>query len=136
MKTKFVFLLILSIGFLTTANAQFVNQQPISEIDADYVRLWSDSGPLLSSKVTVRIDWGQGGRTPQITDDRRRVLSFNGMMEVLNMMSKDGFELVEIMTTSGVETEVYYMRRRVSRWIERGANSSDAVEYNPDIHSR
>ena len=134
MKTKLFFLLVLSFGFFSTVNAQYVNQEPINEIEADYIRIWSDSGPLLSSKITVRIDWGQGGRTPQITDDRRRALSFNGMMEVLNMMSKEGFELIEIVRDSKDETEIFYLKRRESTWS--GVNRDNTVEYDPETHSR
>src|SRR5690554_2504282 len=112
MKLKLFFLLAMSIGFFSIANAQFVNETPIGEIDADYIRIWSDSGPLLSSKITVRVDWGQGGRTPQISDNRRRIVSFNGMMEVINMLSKQGFELFEIVRDSKDESEIFYLKRK------------------------
>lgn len=112
MKLKLFFVALLSVGFFSFANAQYVNETPISEIDADYIRIWSDSGPLLSSKITVRIDWGQGGRTPQITDNRRRIVSFNGMMDVINMLSKEGFELFEIVRDSKDESEIFYLKRK------------------------
>ena len=112
MKLKLFFLLAMSIGFFSIANAQFVNETPINEIDADFIRIWSDSGPLLSSKITVRVDWGQGGRTPQITDNRRRVVSFNGMMDAINMLSREGFELFEIVRDSKDESEIFYLKRK------------------------
>lgn len=115
MKLKLFLLTILSFGFFSFAQAQFVNETPINEIDADYIRIWSDSGPLLSSKITVRVDWGQGGRTPQITDDRRRIVSFNGMMDVINMLSKEGFELIQIVRDSKDETEIFYLKRKDSQ---------------------
>ena len=111
-KLKLFLLAILSIGCFSFAQAQFVNETPIGEIDADYIRVWSDSGPLLSSKITVRVDWGQGGRTPQITDNRRRIVSFNGMMDVINMLSKEGFELIQIVRDSKDETEIFYLKRK------------------------
>ncbi|MDD3967777.1 MAG: hypothetical protein PHT18_03190, partial [Proteiniphilum sp.] len=86
MKTRFFLMWLFVAGSISMTRAQYVNEIPIGSLDADYIRIWSDSGPLLSSKVTVRVDWGQGGRTPQITDDRRRVVSFNGMIAVLNML--------------------------------------------------
>ena len=112
MKLKLFLLTILSVGCFSLAQAQFVNETPIGEIDADYIRVWSDSGPLLSSKITVRVDWGQGGRTPQITDNRRRIVSFNGMMDVINMLSKEGFELIQIVRDSKDETEIFYLKRK------------------------
>ena len=112
MKIRLISFLILSIGFFSAVNAQYANEIPISEIDADYIKVWSDSGPLFSSKITVRIDWGQGGRTPQITDERRRAVSFNGMMAALNVLSKEGFELVEIVRDSNDENEFFYLKRK------------------------
>ncbi|MDD2243232.1 MAG: hypothetical protein VB024_09555 [Dysgonamonadaceae bacterium] len=114
MKTKLFLILALFIGSCSIANAQFVNEVPLSQLDADYVRIWADNGPVLSSKVTVRIDYGQSGRIPQITDERRRALSFNGMMAVLNMMSKQGFELIEVVRDSKDEMEMFYLKRKDS----------------------
>ncbi len=112
MKIKLLLPALFLLGSISLANAQFVNEKPISELDADYLRIWSDSGPLLSSKITVRVDYGQEGRIPQITDNRRRVVSFNSMITVLNMFSKEGFELVEVVRDSKDETEVFYLKRK------------------------
>ena len=54
----------------------------------------------------------QGGRTPQFTDNRRRIVSFNGMMDVINMLSKEGFELIQIVRDSKDETEIFYLKRK------------------------
>lgn len=112
MKIKFLLPILFLLGSISLANAQYVNEKVISELDADYIRIWSDSGPLLSSKITVRVDYGQGGRIPQITDNRRRVVSFNGMIAVLNMFSKEGFELIEVVRDSKDETEIFYLKRK------------------------
>ncbi|MDD3076841.1 MAG: hypothetical protein PHE44_09875, partial [Proteiniphilum sp.] len=90
----------------------------------------------LSPKITVRVDWGQGGRTPQITDDRRRPISFNGMIAVLNMLSKEGFELIEIVRDSKDETEIFYLKRKEGFIPYTDSNSGDAVEYDSGTHSR
>lgn len=112
MKVKLLLPVLFLLGSISLANAQYVNDKPISELDVDYLRIWSDSGPLLSSKITVRVDYGQEGRIPQITDNRRRVVSFNSMITVLNMFSKEGFELVEVVRDSKDETEVFYLKRK------------------------
>lgn len=112
MKSKIFLLALFAFGGIALANAQYVDQKPIGELDTDYIRIWSDSGPLLSSKITVRIDYGQGGRTPQITDNRRRTLSFNGMIDVLNLFSREGFELIEVVRDSKDETEFFYLKRK------------------------
>ena len=112
MKSKIFLFALFFFGGIALANAQFVDQKPINELDADYIRVWSDSGPLLSSKITVRVDYGQGGRMPQITDDRRRAMSFNGMIAVLTMFSKEGFELIDIVRDSKDESEIFYLKRK------------------------
>ena len=136
MKTRFFLMWLFVAGSISMAHAQYVNETPIGSLDADYIRIWSDSGPLLSSKVTVRVDWGQGGRTPQITDDRRRVVSFNGMIAVLNMLSKEGFELLEIVRDGKDENEIFYLRRKEGFIPYNSGNEKEAVEYDPETHSR
>lgn len=136
MKTKIILIMLFIAGSVSMVRAQYVNETPIGSLDADYIRVWSDSGPLLSSKVTVRVDWGQGGRTPQITDDRRRVVSFNGMIAVLNMLSKEGFELMEIVRDAKDENEIFYLRRKEGFIPFSKGSEGGAVEYNPETHSR
>lgn len=125
MKVKLLLPVLFLLGSISLANAQYVNDKPISELDVDYLRIWSDSGPLLSSKITVRVDYGQGGRIPQITDNRRRVVSFNSMISVLNMLSKEGFELVEVVRDSKDETEVFYLKRKKQAIV----SSADTIEW-------
>ncbi|MGI6572988.1 MAG: hypothetical protein ACOX19_06165 [Fermentimonas sp.] len=112
MKPKFILIALLLLGGVTLAKAQYVDQKRINELDTEYIRVWSDSGPLLSSKITVRVDYGQGGRIPQISDDRRRPISFNGMIAVLNLLSKEGFELIHVVRDSKDETEIFYLKRK------------------------
>lgn len=133
MKSKLFLLALFVIGSISFANAQYVNEVAISDIDADYVMVWSDSGPILSTKVTVRIDYGQGGRTPQITDERRRPMTFNGMLGVLNMMSRNGFELFEIIRSEKDNQEFYLLRRKnsFSNYDNRGT-----VDYDSTVRSR
>jgi hypothetical protein len=126
MKVKLLLPVLFLLGSISLANAQYVNDKPISELDVDYLRIWSDSGPLLSSKITVRVDYGQGGRIPQITDNRRRVVSFNSMISVLNMLSKEGFDLVEVVRDSKDETEVFYLKRKKQAIV----SSADTIEWS------
>ena len=134
MKAKLLVMVVFLMGSLAAIQAQYVNEVPISELDADYVMIWSDSGPLLSSKITVRIDYGQGGRIPQITDERRRVVSFNSMLAAINMMSKNGFELDRIVRDSKDANEYFYMKRRSGS--HAGYSSTGTVDYDADTHQR
>ena len=133
MKTKLFLFAMVFIGSISIASAQYVNEVPISDIDADYVMVWSDSGPILSTKITVRVDYGQGGRTPQITDERRRPMSFNGMLAVLNMMSRNGFELFEIIRSEKDNLEYYLLRRKSTL---SGFDNRGTVDYDSNVRSR
>ena len=130
MKTKLFLILALILGGFSVANAQYVNEVPINKLDADYIRIWADNGPVLSSKVTVRIDYGQGGRIPQITDERRRAMSFNSMMTVLNMMSKQGFELIDVVRDSKDEMEIFYLKRKVESFPYAQPFPTSKMDYN------
>lgn len=112
MKIKLFFSALMLFVGISATKAQYVNNVAIKDLDADYIVIWSDNGPLLSSKITVRLDYGQGGRTPQIQNDRRKVISFNGMVAAINMMSKSGFELDRIHRDIKNENEYYFFKRR------------------------
>lgn len=133
MNPKLFLLTLFLIGSISFADAQYVNEVAIRDIDADYVMIWSDSGPILSTKITVRVDYGQGGRTPQITDERRRPMSFNGMLAALNMMSRNGFELFEIIRSEKDNQEFYLLRRKNSL---SGYDNRGTVEYDTNTRSR
>lgn len=124
MKTKLFFIAFFLIGTLAGVKAQYIDSTPISDLDADYVMMWSDKGPLLSSKVTIRLDYGQGGRIGQISDERRRVITFNSMITAINMMSRNGYEIDRIVRDPKDQTDFYLMKRRDI--------SSRPVEYSSD----
>lgn len=137
MKTKLFLIAALLFGATAfVAQAQYVNEVPLSQLDADYLMIWSDNGPLLSSKITVRIDFGQGGRTPQITDERRRVISFNGMVAVLNMMSKNGYELVTIVRDSKDANEYFYLKRKNRIVYDPSQDTQGTVDYEKSNFNR
>lgn len=137
MKTKLFLIAALLFGATAfVAQAQYVNEVPLSQLDADYLMIWSDNGPLLSSKITVRIDFGQGGRTPQITDERRRVISFSGMVAVLNMMSKNGFELVTIVRDSKDANEYFYLKRKNRIVYDPSQDTQGTVDYEKSNFNR
>lgn len=138
MKTKLFFIAFLLLGSIVGVKAQYIDSTPISDLDVDYLMIWSDKGPLLSSKITVRLDYGQGGRIGQISDDRRRVITFNSMITAINMMSKSGFEIDRIVRDSKSDTDFYLMKRRNN--YNRGAAYSDesqtgTVDYDATTHN-
>lgn len=135
MKIKLFFTALLLLAGLTTMKAQYVNNVAISDLDADYVMLWSDTGPLLSSKITVRIDFGQGGRISQIQDERRKAISFNGMIAAINLMSRNGFELDRIIRDSKDANEYFYFKRRNLSKIN-SSSPEGTVDYDSTTHTR
>lgn len=135
MKIKLFFTALLLLAGMSTMKAQYVNNVAISDLDADYVMLWSDTGPLLSSKITVRIDFGQGGRISQIQDERRKVISFNGMIAAINLMSRNGFELDRIVRDSKDANEYFYFKRRNLSKIN-SSSPEGTVDYDSTTHTR
>ncbi len=135
MKIKLFFTALLLLAGLSSMKAQYVNNVAISDLDADYVMLWSDTGPLLSSKITVRIDFGQGGRISQIQDERRKVISFNGMIAAINLMSRNGFELDRIVRDSKDANEYFYFKRRNLSKIN-SSSPEGTVDYDSTTHTR
>ncbi len=122
---------------MSSAKAQYANGVAISDLDADYVLIWSDNGPLLSSKITVRIDYGQGGRIPQIQDNRRKVITFNGMIAAINLMSKSGYELDRIYRDPKGENDYYYFKRRnISGMAYSSESTIEESVASKDVHNR
>lgn len=106
MKRQFlIFLFALS---FCSVYSQSVNGKPLTEIDTDYIMIVGTK-KLLSSKVTVDIDFGQKtsfielGKNTQIKDENGKPVEFNSMIDALNFFAKIGFEFVDayVITTEG-----------------------------------
>ena len=97
MKRTFV-LLILTVVLGCFAYSQvIVNGIDINKEDITYCELVGYS-KLLSKKVTVAIDYGQHkkflGKIQKITNEKGKAISFNGMIDALNFMEKNGWKYV------------------------------------------
>lgn len=115
-KVIFTFLFMASALFV---KAQTVNDIPLSEIDVEYVQIVGTS-KLLSSKLTVEIDFGQKtkffslGTETVIKDTNGKPLDFFSMIDALNFMSKNGYEFVNayaINNTTKNQNQYYYLLR-------------------------
>lgn len=102
----------------TTARAQTVNNIPISQIDTEYIQIMATT-KLLSTKVTVDIDFGQRNKAfalkdTEIRDENNQVVSFNSIIDALNFMSASGYDFVQAYTVTISNTVVYYyvMRKK------------------------
>ncbi len=110
-------LLFLILSISTTVFSQTVNDVPISEIDVEYVRIVG-TGKLLSTKVTIQIDFGQRNKIfktkdTQVKDENGKLTSFNSMIDALNFMSKNGYDFVTAYTlTIGNQNVYHYLLKK------------------------
>ena len=83
----------------TAAFAQTVNDLPLNKIDVDYVQIIG-TPKAFSTKMNIVLDFGQNtkfftisNKEAVIKDANGKNMEFNSMMDALNFMSKNGFEL-------------------------------------------
>ena len=118
---KLIYALTLSLGLsLTTTSAysQSINGQLIKDIEVEYMRIVGTSG-LLSSKVTVEVDFGQEWKyfknnDNQVKDAEGKPVKFNSMIDALNFFSNNGYEFVTayVLTVSNQNVYHYLMKKR------------------------
>tara|TARA_B110000003_G_scaffold22010_1_gene21258 strand:+ start:295 stop:654 length:360 start_codon:yes stop_codon:yes gene_type:complete len=113
--------LIYIIVFLFSFNSfsQSINGVPFTEIDSPFIQIVG-TVKLLSSKVTVMIDFGQstklfGNSKKQfsILDKENKKVVFNSMIDALNFMTKNGykFEQAYVLTVGNSNTYHYLMSK-------------------------
>lgn len=98
MKTYLVTIMIVLIGSM--AQAQYAGDKSFSEIDVDYLEIL-ESQRMLSSKIAVRIDYGQSRKLlfedlDILRDKTGSPILFNSMIDCLNYMSTQGYEFVSV----------------------------------------
>jgi hypothetical protein len=109
--------------FVRIGNAQTVNGKPVAEIDAEYVEV-SATGKLLSSAVTIDIDFGQldtgfERKDTEIRDENNRAIVFKSTVDALNFMHKLGYEVIQVYVVPvNGGTSCYYLMKRNRRLIE------------------
>jgi hypothetical protein len=111
---KITVLVSLSFFLSVTAFCQTVNGIPVSELqsNSEYIRI-IERPVLLSQKIKIDIEYGQPEKSKniEVTDSTGFPVQFNSIIEVLNLMSKYGYELVH----SNDTTSTYLMRRKESK---------------------
>lgn len=98
--------------------AQTVDDVPIKEIGTEYIQIVGRE-KLLSNKVNVEIDFGQGVplfgniKHSVIKDEDGKKMEFNSMVRALNFFSQYGYEFVQAYTTRDESSNtVYYLMRK------------------------
>lgn len=104
--------------FFSNAIAQTVNDIPIKDIDAEYIRIVGTQIPF-TSKISVEVDFGQEDNPRKrnytaIRDEYGKLMAFNSMIDALNFMSKNGYDFVDVFTISSGDQSIchYLMRKR------------------------
>ncbi len=112
---KIIISFLLTLSFYT-ANAQTVNDIPISELDVEYLRIVGTS-KLLSTQVTIDLEFGQRtkfwtNKDTQIKDENGKPVTFNSMIDALNFMAKFGYEFVSAYAIAISNQNVYHYLMR------------------------
>jgi hypothetical protein len=81
----------------TTTFAQKVNGVAVKDFTEDYIEI--SQIPSYGTIVQVAVDFGQKDNiwnynTSKLTDDSGKPMELNSMIAALNLMSKNGYELV------------------------------------------
>ena len=69
------------------------------------------SGRFLSSKVTITVEFGEGGgmwTDKRIKDDQGEVQKFNSVVDALNYMGKNSWKVVNAFPVSSGNCNVYH----------------------------
>lgn len=115
---KLSFTLAMLVCFILGAQSQTVNDIPLKDIDVNYVEIVGTSR-VLSSKLTVEIDFGQenklfsSDKDTRIKDANGKNMIFNSMIDALNFMTTNGYEFVQAYAVIVSNQNVYhYLLRR------------------------
>ena len=108
---------IFSLLILFSVYSQTVNDIPIKDIDVEYIQIVGTS-KLLSTKVTINIDFGQHdkiwvAKDTQVKDGNGKLVVFNSMIDALNFFSKNGYGFVQAYAvTAGNQNVYHYLMRK------------------------
>jgi hypothetical protein len=100
--------------------AQSVNDVPLSEIDAKYIRIVGTS-KAFSTKVVINIEFGQHvkifkAKSAQLRDENNKPITLNSMVDAMNLMDKYGYEFTQAYAFNVGNQNVYHylMKKRDS----------------------
>lgn len=100
----------------STSFAQKVNGVALKDLPGDYIEM--SEYPLVSTQYRIAIDYGQkpdvwSSSFLILKDNEDKDMLFNSMIDALNFMSKNGYELANTYTIkTGDVTKVYYILKK------------------------
>lgn len=90
--------LILLFFISTASSSQTISGVPLKEVDSEYIRI---SGSWRINKtLAINIDFGQKNepfntKDNLLLDDDEKPVEFNSIIDAINFLSKNGYELVD-----------------------------------------
>ena len=117
---KNLLLVLLMVFTFSLSNAQTVNDIPISEVDVEYLQIVGTS-KFMSAKLNIQIDLGQNtkffssGKETLVKGSDGKSIEFNSMVDALNFMSSNGYELIQayVINVSNQNVYHYLMKRKL-----------------------
>jgi hypothetical protein len=106
--------------FQLRSSAQTINNVPLKDIDVEYIEIVGTPA-VFSNKLTIELDFGQenkfwSNKEYELRDADGKRIKFNSMIDALNFMGKNGYELIMPYivpsTTSSNGSIYHYLLRR------------------------
>lgn len=106
--------------FSLSSFAQTINDVPLKDVDVEYIEIVG-TAKLFSTKLNIRLDFGQANKfwtdkEYQLKDADGKKIDFNSMIDALNFMSKNGYELIMpyVVTDNSQNIYHYLLRKKKS----------------------
>lgn len=100
------------------ASSQTINDIPLRDIDVEYIEILGTT-KAFSTKLNIELDFGQenkfwSNKEYQLKNADGKKIEFNSMIDALNFMAKNGYELIMpyIVTEANKSTYHYLLRKK------------------------
>jgi hypothetical protein len=116
MKKLFLLVCVLVLFVFSAHAGVIVNDKDINEMDISYCQLLAKS-KMLSKKVKIVVDYGQKqklmGKSQKIMGSDGKAKEFYSVVDALNFMDKNGWELVDsYFLTSGKSNVLHFLFKK------------------------
>ncbi|MDG2397628.1 MAG: hypothetical protein P8M03_08280 [Flavobacteriaceae bacterium] len=114
---KLLFISIFITSFFSFSQDLTVNGIPISELDAQYIRINAEVKLLRPFQAKIYVDYGQISRVKEIKkgyvlDENGKKFAFNGIMGAVNLLIENGY-LIDHVYYNGDSESVNYIMKKV-----------------------
>ena len=113
---KLIIISIFTTSLFSYSQDLTVNNIPISELDAQYIRLHGEVKLLRPFRANVYLDWGQISKIKEINkghvlDENGKKFAFNGIMGAVNLLVENGYAIEHVYYDGNSESVDYIMKR-------------------------